>query len=215
MTTEEKAQLTARYDCRAAYAFRPMGGPNLERRTQRYRGPALAGTVRCPNVPESMRLPAHRRPLTSCAPGEECGCGATITLGPGDQFRSRQKHLYGTRKWNESYGRRNAVESTNSLIHDTHAKLTRGSIRVRGLHKHGLLTALIVAGVNIALMYSVYGYDAGNPCEDSVALVARAPKKQALHRKPRAFQRPHRGARGKAEPAPTSETLNGWESASS
>ena len=215
MTADEKTELTGQYDDRAAYAFRPMGGPDLARRTQRYRGPALAGTVRCPNVPESMRLPVHRRPLTPCTPGEECGCGATVTLGPEDQLRSRQKHLYGTRKWNESYGRRNAVESANSLIHDTRAKLTRGAIRVRGLHKHGLLTALIVAGVNIALMYSVYGYDAGNPCEDSVTLVARVPKKQALHRKPRVFQRPHRGPRDKTEPAPTPGTLNGWESATS
>jgi hypothetical protein len=35
--------------------------------------------ARCTNTPASMRMP-HTIPTTSCAPGESCGCGKTVTV---------------------------------------------------------------------------------------------------------------------------------------
>lgn len=192
MTVEEKAALTKRYDERSRWGFKQMGGPDLARRTQRYRGPALAGTVRCPNVPESMELSVDNRPLTDCVEGADCGCGATITLGPDDELGTRQRTIYGTRAWAESYGRRNAVESANALIKVHYAQLCRGSIRALGQLTHGLLVSIILSTVNIALLDTIYGIDAGKPLPDDAPITAREPRTQALHRKPRAFQRPAR-----------------------
>ncbi|MFE5664989.1 hypothetical protein ACFQ7W_13790 [Streptomyces niveus] len=58
---------------RAAYAFTPHSRPETDG-YQRFKGPALAGHLRCPNHPRSMRLP-HTRPTTTCPPGAECACG--------------------------------------------------------------------------------------------------------------------------------------------
>ncbi|WP_254390717.1 hypothetical protein [Streptomyces sp. AC550_RSS872] len=58
--TKKKKALRARYDARAAYAFTPHSHLD-EDGYQRFKGPARAGKLRCPNCPPSMRLP-HSRP---------------------------------------------------------------------------------------------------------------------------------------------------------
>nr|WSZ99449.1 hypothetical protein OH820_30740 [Streptomyces sp. NBC_00857] len=65
MRTAEKTKLRARYDQRAAYAFTPHSRPDTDG-YQRFKGPALAGHLRCLNHPRSMRprtpappAPAH------------------------------------------------------------------------------------------------------------------------------------------------------------
>lgn len=196
MTSEEKTALAREYDERLPYAYLPMGlKPNFPARTWRYRGPAKRGVLRCINVPSSLRLRADRNPTTSCEPGAVCGCGATVTLGPGDRFQTRQRHLWGTTKWVASYGRRNAVESANALIHNHYARLIRGSIRVQGTVKNGLLAAIIISTVNMATLDAVYDYDIGDPPPSGVVSVARAPLSHARHRKPRVFARPTPKAR--------------------
>ncbi|PPI32762.1 hypothetical protein [Rathayibacter toxicus] len=67
MTVEEKAALTKQYDEHSKWTFKRMGGPDLARRTQRYRGPALAGTVRRPNVPESIELSVDTGPSVTAS----------------------------------------------------------------------------------------------------------------------------------------------------
>lgn len=195
MSSAEKDALARQYDERATYAYLPMGRPNFQARTQRYRGPALRGVLRCPNVPASLRLRSDRNPTTSCEPGAVCGCGRTITLGPDDAFQTRQRHLWGTTKWRASYGRRNAVETANALVHTHYGRLVRGSIRVRGTVKNGLLAAIIISTVNIALLSAVYGYDIGNPPPPGTLLVVRLNVTHARHRKPRVFRRPKRPTR--------------------
>lgn len=139
-----------------------------------------------------MELSVERRPLTGCVEGVECGCGATIMLGPDDELGTRQRPIYGTRAWAESYGRRNAVESANALIKVHYAQLGRGSIRAFGQLAHGLLVSIILSTVNIALLDSVYGIEAGQPLPNDTRIVAREPRTEALHRGPRAFRRPAR-----------------------
>lgn len=192
MTGEEQAALAARYDDRAPYAFSTQGSPDHQRGTQRYRGPALAGKVRCPNTPRSMRLDPATRPTTQCTPGVPCACGVTVTLGPDDYIQTRQRDLYGTTAWKASYGRRSAVESGNAVLKVHHARLQRGSTRVMGTNKTGILLAFIVAAANVSLLITRYGYDVGAPPADDVEPVAPLPSSRtALHRK-RPFARRNR-----------------------
>lgn len=115
MTTTEKAQRREEFDRRQPDAFRAHGKLDPDVGTQRRKGPALAGAVRCPNVPASLRL-ALSLPTTSCTQGSACGCGLTITLGPLDHGRERQRLLWGSTRWAASYGRRTGVESSNAEI---------------------------------------------------------------------------------------------------
>lgn len=195
MSAQETAALCARYDQRKYHAFTPMGRPNNERGTQRYRDPVLSGTMICPNHLASMRLDESRYPKTSCVEGQPCGCGTTVTLGPDDLLNLRQRVLYGTTKWKASYGRRSAVESTNACLKIHHARLARHSTRVRGTERNGILLAFILAAVNASLLLTRYGYDVGHPpkvVKDAVIEpLPQARPTHALHRQ-RKFTRPRR-----------------------
>ncbi|AJM77055.1 hypothetical protein [Rathayibacter toxicus] len=134
-------------------------------------------------------------------------------LGPDDEHGTRQRPIYGTRAWTESYGRRNAVESANALIKVHYAQLRRGSIRALGQLAHGLLVSIILSTVNIALLDTTYDIDAGKHLPDDVPITAREPRTQALHRKPRSFQRRERTP--KAQPkndGPSTKTVD-WATA--
>lgn len=212
MSAEAKALLAQEYDKRKYHAFTPMGRPDPKRGTQRYRDPVLSGTMRCPNHPASLRLDQTRYPTTACIEGEPCSCGTTVTLGPDDLLNLRQRTLYGTTKWKASYGRRSAVESTNACVKYHHARLTRGSTRVLGTERNGILVAFILATVNVALLISRYGYDVGNPPPlEPDAVIEPLPQDRpttALHRT-RAFRRPRR-AQAPPGPARTGPTTTPW-----
>jgi len=212
MSAEAKALLAEQYDRRKYHAFTPMGAPNYERATQRYRDPVLSGTMRCANHPASLRLDAARYPQTQCVEGEPCHCGTTVTLGPDDLLNLRQRVLYGTTKWKASYGRRSAVESTNACLKVHHARLARHSTRVRGTERNGILLSFILAAVNASLLLTRYGYDVGDPpqvADDEVIepLPSARPTK-ALHRQ-RKFSRPRR-AQAPPGPAHTGPPTTPW-----
>lgn len=195
MSAEAKALLAEQYDRRKYHAFTPMGAPNYERGTQRYRDPVLSGTMRCANHPKSMRLDPSRYPTTQCVRGTSCSCGTTVTLGPDDLLNLRQRLLYGTTKWKASYGRRSAVESTNACVKTHHARLMRHSTRVRGTERNGILLSFILAAVNASLLMTRYGYDVGTPpqiADDAlIEPLPQARPTKALHRQ-RKFTRPRR-----------------------
>ncbi len=151
MTSAQKTACHAAFDPRRHYAFSPHGARDPDRGTQRFKGPALAGRLRCPNTPTSLRLPISL-PTSSCPPGQPCGCGITITLGPGQQPRERQPALWHTTDWAASYARRVAVESSNAELKTHRATLHRGHTRVFGRIKNALLLAFTAAGVNIRLL---------------------------------------------------------------
>lgn len=192
MTAEQTDTLCATYDERAPYAFTPLGKPDRERGTQRYRGPALTGRVRCPNTPASMRLDPAKRPTTPCVEGEPCACGTTVTLGPDDYFATRQRLLYGTTAWKASYGRRSAVESANANLKAHHAELRRGSTRVMGTRRTGILLAFILAAVNASVLLSRYGYDLAAPTDASEPLTPKPTPRPARHRSRDFARRPKR-----------------------
>ncbi|MEV7866147.1 hypothetical protein AB0P17_08605 [Streptomyces sp. NPDC088124] len=150
MRTDEKTKLRARYDHRAAYAFTPHSRPDTDG-YQRFKGPALAGHLRCPNHPRSLRLP-HTRPTTGCRPGTDCACGKTVTLGPDIMAWTRQRTVWGTTAWATDYGRRAAVESGNAEIKTHRLHMDRGFTRVFGTTKNSVLIAFALAGLNHILL---------------------------------------------------------------
>ncbi len=150
MPREEKLALHARYDQRAVYAFTPHSARDSDG-YQRLKGPALAGRLRCPNAPASLRLP-HIRPTTGCRHGTPCGCGKTLTLPPDTLAWTWQRHIWGTTDWARDYGRRAAVESSNAEIKIHRAHLDRGHTRVFGTLKNAILIAFTLAAVNIHLL---------------------------------------------------------------
>lgn len=181
-SASQRAQSAENYDRRLRYAFTPFGTAHPDGR-QRFRGPALTGRVRCPNVPTSMRAP-HARPLTTCIPGEPCACGTTITLR-GDQARERQRHPYGTTRWLADYSRRSAVESYNASLKYHHGSLRRGSIRVFGQTKNTLFVAILVAATNARIIVATRREPrTDEPAPDNEVLLTPGRKGPiALHRR--------------------------------
>jgi hypothetical protein len=192
MTSAEKARRREEFDRRAPFAFRGHTAINRRVGTQRLKGPALAGTVRCPNFPASLRLP-FTRPTTSCGAGAPCGCGLTITAGPDDYAREWQRRLWGTTGWAASYGRRTGVESFNAEIKKNHAAMDRGYTRVFGLTKNTLLLAFGLAGVNVRMLrdwharrllpdpWAVEIGEQHQPPSPGMQITRRRPRRQSLH----------------------------------
>ncbi|MGW6773003.1 transposase [Streptomyces sp. NPDC055037] len=150
MRSAEKAKLRARYDQRATHAFTPHSRPDTDG-YQRFKGPALAGHLRCPNHPRSMRLP-HTRPTSTCRPDTDCACGKTVTLSPDIMAWTRQRTIWGTTAWAADYGRRAAVESGNAEIKTHRLHMDRGFTRVLGTTKNSVLIAFALAGLNHTLL---------------------------------------------------------------
>ncbi|MGC2976278.1 hypothetical protein ACPUD8_11250 [Brevibacterium sp. FAM 25378] len=196
-TQEETVEKVALYEERLPYLFARLGPPDLKRGTQRVRGPALTGRVRCPNNAKSMRLSPATRPTLDCDP-HGCACSIAPTLGPDDHLQIRQRHPYGTQQWKADYNRRNHVESYNASIKFHHSRLARGSTRVLGTNKTGILVALLVAANNIEVLLSAYEWDPGAPNVPAEEVTWRPSSSQITKR--RAFA--HRTRRKPDQPPP-------------
>ena len=144
---EETAAARAAFDRRQAYAFTALSKRDTDG-YQRLKGPALAGHVRCPNVPKSMRL-SYDHPTTTCVKGEPCACGRTVTIAPDMYPRERQTHPWGTTDWAAAYYRRTAIESTNAELKTHRSSFRRGFTRVFGTIKNTMLFAFAIAGTNV------------------------------------------------------------------
>lgn len=188
MTTAEKNALSARYNQRKPWAFRPMGKPDKDN-CQRYRAPNSSKRIRlrCRNNPVSMRA-SMTLPTTDCVPGEPCGCNRTITLDPDFYPRERQRTLYGTTEWCCDYSRRNLVESANADLKRHIFTVKRGFVRVIGLAKTGTLLAFAIAASNVQRLRNwSLTHDVDDPWE--VALGIAKPKLAKATRRKRRRRR--------------------------
>ncbi|WP_407319951.1 hypothetical protein UQW22_05755 [Isoptericola halotolerans] len=154
-TAAERARIRELFDAREAYRFTPHSRHNETLGTQRYKGPALAGHVRCPNTPASMRR-SHALPTTTCAPGSECGCGITPTVPDTLHQKDRQRLPWQSTAWSRSYHRRNRVENLNSRIRVHDADVNHGFIQVRGLNPTALLLAFALTAYNTRELHRWY-----------------------------------------------------------
>jgi hypothetical protein len=138
---------------RAKYAFVPHGSRKANG-SQVFQCPASAGKLACPLVPSSsMNLfPALLAPK-SASPGSVCSKKYT-TFQASDAPLS-QRDLFGSAEWFASMSRRSRVEGFfGNVKNEACENLRRGSIRVRGLVKTGILVAFAVASTNLRLARS-------------------------------------------------------------
>lgn len=152
----ERERAMAEFDKRARYAFVRHGVTDAG--AQRWAGPATEYAnfkVRCPNNARSMRAP-HTRPLTTCGKGTPCSCSEVLVIDDPASEREQQRLLWGTTKWEKSYGRRTAVERAYA---DDTVQVTifdRKSIYCFGTVKHALYYSPILVARNIQVALRWY-----------------------------------------------------------
>ncbi len=102
----------------------------------------MAQPVTLPKVLEPPQPSAHR-----------CCSQRTITV-PGDvDYKSRQRHYWGSRDWISSFSRRSRVEGWFGNLKDrSREALGRGAFRVMGLCKSSLMLGIYAAATNLRLL---------------------------------------------------------------
>ncbi|NMN99047.1 hypothetical protein [Antrihabitans stalactiti] len=151
MTTEQRAEIERLHQLRGAYAFTPHGSRDPDGR-RRYRGPAVTHpSIRSPKAPRSMRED-FRKPTVYCTGDTACGCAITVTLYDTDEPNLRMPMQHGTREWEDSYYRREGIESLFGDLKGNRLDLHRGAIRGYGLTRYTLLLGFALATMNMAIL---------------------------------------------------------------
>jgi hypothetical protein len=151
---------------REKYALVPHGSRKANG-SQVYQCPAAAGKLSCPLVSPAKpgAFPAVLAPKVA-APGSVCA--KKFTTFHATDAPLAQRDLFGSAKWFASMSRRSRVEGFfGNVKNEACENLRRGSIRVRGLVKTGMLVAFAVAATNLRL---------------AAAFARRAPKPPAKKR---------------------------------
>ncbi|MBT2534325.1 hypothetical protein J7E83_19770 [Arthrobacter sp. ISL-48] len=151
LNKEEKDKRAKLYDERTQFAYHPHGARNPENGHQRFKGPATASKLSCPNNELSMRL-GNEYQETNCTLGEPCGCSGTITLTPDEHARESQWPLFGTTNWMKLYGARNAVESFNADVRTNKLSWRRGYVKTFTRPGTAFLLAISLAALNIRIV---------------------------------------------------------------
>jgi len=139
---------------REQWALRRVAGPDSSG-SERYECPARAGKLRCPLVPQSMAqpvtLPKVLEPPQQAA--HRCCSQRTITVPGAIDYKSRQRHYWGSRDWISSFSRRSRVEGWFGNLKDrSREALGRGAFRVMGLCKSSLMLGIYAAATNLRLL---------------------------------------------------------------
>jgi hypothetical protein len=97
--------------------------------------PAAMGKIRCPLRPSSMRLDRDRPEILQPPEHPQACCAQrTITVPPGVNAKTRQKHDYPSAAWRRSYARRTGAERGFATAKDPASNTTaRGWCRLMGL----------------------------------------------------------------------------------
>jgi len=135
---------------REKYALVPHGARKANG-SQVYQCPASAGKLSCPLVPSSKAgaFPAALAPKTVLAGSV---CSKKFTTFQATDAPLSQRDLFGSAKWYSSMSRRSRVEGFfGNVKNEACENLRRGTIRVRGLVKTGMLVAFAVASTNLRL----------------------------------------------------------------
>lgn len=149
-STDDRRRIADAFDRWKPFQFMPLTKRDTDG-YQRFKGPAVAGHVRCPNNPKTMRLP-YSVPTTACVKGDQCACGKTVTISPDMYPRERQDAAWGSTDWVTAYYRRVGIESFNAELKTHRLDLRRGFTRVFGRVKNTVLLAFAFAGVNVRIL---------------------------------------------------------------
>ena len=151
----ERVAHDARFAELSSYKFSALCKPDDDG-YQRVMCPAAAGKVRCPHKASSMLL-SFDHPSVKGEPAEAPRCCAqrSITVPPGVNEKTRQKHDYLGPKFRASYRRRTAAERTYASLADPSVGgIRRGWCRLFGLTKNTLMYALAVVVRNVRIVES-------------------------------------------------------------
>jgi hypothetical protein len=144
---------------RAKYALVSHGSRKANG-AQVFQCPAAAGKLSCSlqaaptkrtnKASKKVKLPFIVSPGVSAQ--SAAVCSNKFTTFDAVDLPLSQRHLYGSYEWWSSYNRRSLVEGFfGNLKNEACENLRRGTIRVRGLVKTGILVALAVASTNLRL----------------------------------------------------------------
>lgn len=135
---------------REKYALVPHGSRKANG-SQVYQCPAAAGNLFCALMPSSTpgAFPAVLAPTTAMTGSV---CSKKFTTFHASDAPLSQCDLFGSAKWFSSMSRRSRVEGFfGNVKNEACENLRRGTIRVRGLVKTGMLVAFAVANTNLRL----------------------------------------------------------------
>lgn len=140
-------------DDRAKYALVAHGSRKVSG-SHVYQCPASAGKLRCPLVASSQLLALGTMPAfpATMDPLPRTVCTQKYTTFDAEDIALPQRELHGTTEWYKSVNRRNRVEGFFGNLKDSaRENISRGTVRVRGLVRTGLMIAIAVMSVNIRL----------------------------------------------------------------
>jgi hypothetical protein len=147
-----RVEYQAKIAARSVYAMVRHGSRKPDG-SQVFQCPAAAGHVLCPLRQPSRpvrrgTLPVYNSP--ALAPGGVCS--KQFTTFQASELPHGQRELYGSLAWFFSYHRRSRVEGIfGNAKNEATENLRRGSIRLVGLFKTGLLVAMAFASTNLRL----------------------------------------------------------------
>ena len=150
------AQYKADVAARSKYALVKHGSRKANG-SQVYQCPASVGNLKCALVASSMKLPATVLPavLAPKTAAANSVCSKRYTTFQATDLPLSQRDLYGSEEWFKSSARRNRIEGLfGNLKNEATENVKRGTIRVRGLIKMGILVAFGVASANLRLQKS-------------------------------------------------------------
>jgi hypothetical protein len=147
----EKIQYQKKIAARSRYAL-VRHGRGLTNGAQDYQCPAHAGKIACPlaGIANPLLITAQHAPGNAQA---KSVCTKKYTRFHAADLPLDQDEIYGSSEWFFSMSRRSMVEGFfGNLKNEATENLKRGSIRVRGLVKTGVMTLFSVAATNLRLI---------------------------------------------------------------
>lgn len=180
-SNEEKAPYIRDFEQRAAYRYRRIKAPGNDG-TTRWRHPVNAGSLRSRQVRPSMRR--TRVPLVNIDPGAQL---STVTASA-DTLAMWQPCLFGTTAWWATIGRRQLVESTNSLLHGAVGSRTDISRKYTKLRDSGRIKLFFYMTVSCYNRWVIrrwkqdHSFDPSNPDGATLRPLRRAPRRGRVKR---------------------------------
>jgi hypothetical protein len=178
---EEKAPYIEQFDRRGLYRYGRIKAPGADG-TTRWQHPVKAGTLRSRQRPSSMRG-STKAPLIEL---EDSADMSSVTAGA-DDLPNWQRTLFGTSAWHEAMGRRQQVESANSLMHGAVGSLTdisRGYTKLRHSGRIKMYFVATLVGYNrrvVARWEQDHGSE-GSPIPLQGSPGGRAPRRDRARR---------------------------------
>ena len=161
---EDKAEYDELVNARAQWAMRVKqavaGDPTKSRKVQLY-SPVIKGSapsgfgIRCQSCPTSMANPnpALKVCRKGCKPGQGCAT-KTIVWGAAQCPDTYQPLLFGTTAWKAAYVSRSGVERFFSRLKNAKGVDFASNLKVRGIIKVTLMTALADVATNLRLRFN-------------------------------------------------------------